>query len=290
MDKGRKTANKQLNKIEKQIRKTYKGSATKDGKPIIDYLNSFIEKDKENLEKVKAGTMTEEAYLSWRRSILSGKEWNKVLSTASQKFVVTDITAIDNVSKSSAKIYLANRKSIQKGIQRATDIGIRFDIVNKKTLQKLSPKERFVLKPKVDVAKDMDWHQKRIQSAIRAGIEKGEAIPKIAKRLEQVSRMDRNAAVRNARTAVTSAENAGRLDGMREGIEKGIALQKQWYATMDDRVRASHEEMHLEIAEVEEPFSNGLMYPADPDGDPAEVYNCRCTMLYVIDGKAMEGA
>ena len=42
--------------------------------------------------------------------------------------------------------------------------------------------------------------------------------------------------------------------------------------------------MDGELAEIEEPFSNGLMFPKDSDGAPAEVYNCRCTMRTVIKG------
>ena len=34
----------------------------------------------------------------------------------------------------------------------------------------------------------------------------------------------------------------------------------------------------------DEPFPNELMYPSDPDGDPEEVYNCRCSMGARIRG------
>ncbi len=37
-------------------------------------------------------------------------------------------------------------------------------------------------------------------------------------------------------------------------------------------------------------FSNGCMYPGDPDGKPSEVYNCRCTMIAVMDDAPYENA
>ena len=64
----------------------------------------------------------------------------------------------------------------------------------------------------------------------------------------------------------------------------GIDVKKMWYATLDGRTRTHHREIHGEIRELEEKFSNGLLFPADPAGDPSEVDNCRCTMLEVIDG------
>ena len=43
---------------------------------------------------------------------------------------------------------------------------------------------------------------------------------------------------------------------------------------------------HLDGVQVEynEKFPNGLMYPADPQGQPSEVYNCRCTLIADVLG------
>jgi uncharacterized protein with gpF-like domain len=58
-------------------------------------------------------------------------------------------------------------------------------------------------------------------------------------------------------------------------------------ATLDSRTRDSHRLMDGETVGVNEEFSNGLMYPGDPSGDPSEVYNCRCTVVSVVDGKSV---
>ena len=34
-----------------------------------------------------------------------------------------------------------------------------------------------------------------------------------------------------------------------------------------------------EIRNIDEPFSNGLMFPCDPNGSASEVCNCRCALL-----------
>ena len=64
----------------------------------------------------------------------------------------------------------------------------------------------------------------------------------------------------------------------------GVDVKKMWYATLDGRTRTQHREIHGEVRELEEKFSNGLLFPADPNGAPSEVYNCRCTMLEIIEG------
>lgn len=88
-----------------------------------------------------------------------------------------------------------------------------------------------------------------------------------------------NNAMRIARTEghriqVTAADHA-----QHKAKEKGANIVKQWDATLDSRTRDSHMRVDGEIRELDEPFSNGLMYPGDPSGDAAEVVNCRCALL-----------
>jgi SPP1 gp7 family putative phage head morphogenesis protein len=50
--------------------------------------------------------------------------------------------------------------------------------------------------------------------------------------------------------------------------------KKEWLATMDSRVREAHAAMNGEVVGIDEAFSNGSMYPDEP--------NCRCTILPVL--------
>ncbi len=53
-------------------------------------------------------------------------------------------------------------------------------------------------------------------------------------------------------------------------------------ATLDGRTRDSHRDLDGERVPYDEPFSNGLMFPADPQGAGREVWNCRCTMRAIF--------
>ena len=110
----------------------------------------------------------------------------------------------------------------------------------------------------------------------------GKSIKGLADGFMTVMQSNRTAAVRNARTAVTSAQNSGRVETYRKAAAMGIEIKKRWLATEDERTRDSHRELDGVTVELNEAFPNGLQYPGDPKGAPAEVYNCRCTMLSIL--------
>ena len=64
----------------------------------------------------------------------------------------------------------------------------------------------------------------------------------------------------------------------------GIKVRKEWLATLDGRTRHSHAMLDGEKVDNEKKFSNGCMFPGDPNGPAAEVYNCRCTLIAAVDG------
>lgn len=69
------------------------------------------------------------------------------------------------------------------------------------------------------------------------------------------------------------------MDASEKAKEKGADVLKQWDATLDSSTRESHTAVDGEIRELDEKFSNGLMFPGDPAGGADEVINCRCALL-----------
>jgi SPP1 gp7 family putative phage head morphogenesis protein len=129
------------------------------------------------------------------------------------------------------------------------------------------------------------------------GILQGDSIPELAKRLAtNVSDSNYKAAVRNARTMATSAQNAGRYGSYRRAKGMGIDLTIEWAAVLDNRTRHSHRQMHGQRREVDEPFTItdggrtfNIMWPADCNSSQSnapqrEIWNCRCTLLSWVKG------
>ena len=74
------------------------------------------------------------------------------------------------------------------------------------------------------------------------------------------------------------ANNGARTQEMRASDIK----QHIWLSSRDKSVRGSHQRMDGEVTNINEPFSNGLMYPGDTRGSAQEVVNCRCVTNAII--------
>ena len=81
-----------------------------------------------------------------------------------------------------------------------------------------------------------------------------------------------------ARTETVGAANFG----SQESYEQAGVEEKEWLATLDDRVRDSHAALDGDVVGLNETFNNGLAYPGDPTGDAGEIINCRCTLVPVV--------
>ena len=142
------------------------------------------------------------------------------------------------------------------------------------------PKERAVKR-----GIDLKYGQRQIKKSVTSGILQGKSVGKIAKDLQaRVSEMNRASAVRAARTAITSAQNGGRMDSYKAASDMGIKVRKRWVATKDGRTRHAHQKLDGQTVDWDESFSSELgkiRYPGDPRAKPANLYNCRCALRTV---------
>lgn len=77
-----------------------------------------------------------------------------------------------------------------------------------------------------------------------------------------------------ARTEVHAATQTGTMEGYRQA---GLST-KIWVAVADAATRDSHIAVDGEEVPFDHVFSNGLLYPGDPNGSAEEVINCRCSI------------
>jgi SPP1 gp7 family putative phage head morphogenesis protein len=123
-----------------------------------------------------------------------------------------------------------------------------------------------------------------VKNAVTQGIIQGESVGQIGKRLsEELSTSNARKMDMFARTAVTGAQNAGRVERMRESVSMGIDVKKKWLATLDKKTRDTHRDLDGKEQDVDKPFlieGKKIDYPGDPKAPAELVYNCRCTLTY----------
>ena len=277
LDYGFQVSEEMLIDLEKKIHKEYAQASKEFTAKAKAYFDRFKKEDEEMMQKFKKGEITKKQYAEWRtRKMQRGQYFSELKKTLASDLTNVDKIAMSYVNDKAVDVYALNMNYGTYLLEHESRIDTSFSLYNKeavKALIKDNPK-LLPIKKDVDIPLDKRWNMQHIQSVITQGILQGESIPNIAKRMQRVVGMDERAAIRNARTSMTGAQNLGRYNSMTRAKEKGVGVKKGWLATLDNVTRDSHVDLDGEIQDIDKPFSNGLMYPADASGKPAEVYNC----------------
>ena len=142
------------------------------------------------------------------------------------------------------------------------------------------------------LGEDVDLLKRKITAQISRGVATGMSYSQMAQQLAGYTKTGYNNAVRITRTEGHRIQQKSTMDACYAARERGADVVKQWDATMDANTRESHQMVDGEIRELDEKFSNGLMYPGDPSGNAAEVINCRCILLqrakWALDQKELD--
>ena len=293
-DKAHEETDKILEKMEKKVAREYKKASKEVGQKLKKYLDGFKKRDAEMQKKLDAGEITQDAYNLWRMNQLAtGDRWQAMRDTLAEDMVNANKIAKQVINGNMADVYSMNRNYAVYQVEKDAMIDTSFTLYNRKATEMLFKNDSSLLPMPREgsrawqamMNKDLRWNQQKINSSLIQGILQGESNDDIADRLIHVVGMNCTSAIRNARTMTTSVENRGRNDAYDELKEKGVELETVWVATLDDRTRHSHRQLHGEVKDEKTgKFSNGLRYPADPAGDPEEVYNCRCAEMSYVKG------
>ena len=287
---GQKMTDAELAKLEKRIAAIYREAYNDLTDTIRDYFGKFAARDAVEKARLDAGEISEDQYKLWRAAQIGrGKRFEALRDKVAERMTNANATAIAYINDATPGIYSLNRNLAAYMIEQvAGDVG--FDLWDERVVKRLvseqpglmpSYPEKRALKRGIDLA----YGKKQITASVTSSILQGRSIKGMADDLQsRITTMNRDSAIRTARTAVTGAQNAGRLDSYYAAEKMGIKCRKQWMATLDGRTRHSHAMLDGEIVDNDKKFSNGCRYPGDPNGPPSEIYNCRCTLVSEIEG------
>lgn len=119
----------------------------------------------------------------------------------------------------------------------------------------------------------------QIEASILAGRQAGWGPRQTAQMVNQTvfGGLARSRATMIARTETIGALNEGAYVAAQES---GLVSEVEWLTQQDNRVRDTHMAQDGQVVPLGRTFLNGCRFPGDPQGQPEEVINCRCTLLY----------
>lgn len=293
-DYAHKLTDEQLAELERRIAKIYEQAAGELSETVKTYFEKFEKCDAAMQEKLKNGEITEQQYKQWRLAQIGrGKRFEALRDKVAERYTDANATAVDYVNDATPGIYSLNRNYSAYKIEQVSDKA-DFTLWDEQTVKRLIVEQPDLMPyypPKRALQRgiDLKYGKQQITASVTSSILQGKSIPKIANDLQhRMQDMNRTSAIRTARTAVTGAQNAGRLDTYRAAQDMGIKLKKRWLATLDGRTRHAHAMLDGQTVDVDKPFKvDGyeLMYPGDTSAPGYLVYNCRCTQIAEVDGE-----
>jgi len=219
--------------------------------------------------------------------LFTGQETQVLLTLEGGQRGIDEV--IFNRSEENIKFMQATQPVYEEIIQQQGDVALldvgmdfAFNLLNPMVTNWIAEKEmRFA-----DVVNTTT--QKQLRVALIEGIQEGENIESLKKRVQGVfDGTVRGSAWRSrmiARTEVIGSFNFASLQGYQQS---GVVTQKEWLTALDERVRQSHRDANGQIRKLDEPFDVGgspLMFPGDGEhGSMVEVINCRCTLLPLLE-------
>lgn len=296
MGQGRKETDRKLLELEKKIRKEYDQAQKEIQKKLDEHFEKFKIKDITKRRQLNDGIITTEEYKQWKiGQMATGDRWRDMRDT-----IANDLMNTEKIAKSTAEgympeVYCINMNYATYEVESALKIDTSFTLYNHQAVERIVRDNPMLLPPpgktmqkKLLQGKAKKWKEGMIQSVTTQSILQGESVPHMADRISRdLCVKDRKAAIRYARTAVTGAENAGKLDGYKRAQSLGIKMKRMWVAVLDSRTRDAHRELDGQVRDLDEPFENSLgeiMYPGDPSAAPANFWNCRCGTVSQIEG------
>lgn len=276
-----------LEEMEKRLSAIYSRAEKEIQKTADEYFSKFDKQDEAKRKLLEQGKITEDEYTKWRKGkVMYGKRFTEMKEQCAKQLLNVNQTAIAYINGELPEVYALNYNALESAVDGVG--GYSFTLLDADTVRNLAVTDASLLPyKKIDPAKDIPWNMKKINAETLQGILQGESMDKIAKRIMNVQEMNKTQAIRSARTIVTGAENKGRQDSYKRAEKDGIVMKREWIATNDSRTRHWHAELDGVEVGVDEPWHNefgDIMFPGDPSADPANTYNCRCSMAAKVIG------
>ena len=285
MDYGERYSDKKISAVNRDLRKTYRTAQAELKKKLSDFEKRFAAKNKQKKLELEAGKISKQDYKDWLTGqVFIRTQFEQNIKKVNAVLLDCNRQALNIINNARFDVFAENYNYNAWKAER--EIAVSFNVYSAESVARLMLDDPQLLpKWKIDEKKDYIWNYNKVNNIVRQGIIQGEGVPEITERLCNGLASSNESKMRMfARTAINSAQNAGRQKQMEDAAAMGIDVAKRWIATRDSRTRDAHRDLDGKEVPYDKPFKSQLgdiMFPGDPTAPAANVFNCRCTMVTI---------
>ena len=273
-----------LEEMEKRLSAIYSRAEKTVQKKMADYAKTIDEKSSELLQVYKDAEIEDEkrkakkAYIRFYRQVVKSKEFVSLSANVADDLYKANVEASAYINSQTPSIYALNYNYINAEMAKDID-GFTPQEITAAEAEKYSG----YTQQTVDEKKDTAWNKDNLKKSVIAGSLLLLGASAIMKRsANSAVEKNRNSASMHSDGMGTDAENKARLDSMYRAEDMGNSITKIWISTLDNRTRDAHADRDGEEIALDDEFAPGLTRPRDPNGAPAEICNCRCSLKYGV--------
>ena len=266
VNKTKDMVTKPMNRMERIAETIFKLQLTLQATVKNKVLNSFGKTTKSTrIRFLKAPEGKVDDFIKWLNN-----ELNNIIKNS--KDLNKDLNAVYRLAITGAKNTLGG----------AMERDVPFD-VNSSKVTKWINETKFKFVDNINKTTTQKIRQTLIEG-FEAGISESELAVKVSDAFGDVLKQSRPHTI--ARTEVAKASNYG----FEQTLKATKTKQKTWIVVGDEKVRDSHQEMHMKTVNIDEDFEvpvieNGkeigvdkMAYPLDERGSASNTINCRCQL------------
>ena len=279
---------RQLNRLRRRILRVYGTARREMQEQLTEFLGKYRALDERKRAQLDAGEITEEDYRIWlQNQVFQSDLMHAKLDGITQTCTTAQQTAYNLARDEQYNIFSFGANWAFYELEQAAGVTFGLTLYNTEAV-KLLLKENPKLVPNKRIKSESNrtYDARVFNRYVMQGIVQGKSVHDIAvQAVNGMADTEIHWAMNNAITALTSAQNAGALQQMRNAQALGIEVKKRWNSTHDYRTREMHRLLDQETADLDEPFKvqgYEIMYPGDPNAAPEMVYHCRCKLTSAL--------
>lgn len=279
---------RQLNRLRRRIKHVYETAKAEMQDQLTEFIECFKELDEYKRVQLENGNISADDYRTWlRNQVFQSEQMKAKLDNITDICTKTQSTAYKMARHEQYTTFANGANFAYYSLEKQAGASLNLTIYNTTAVQRLLTEQPRILPNKqIKSASNKTYDAKVFNRYVTQGIIQGKNVTEIATQaVNGMADTEMHWAENNAITALTSAQNAGTLQQLKEAKAMGLDVKKQWNATLDYHTRETHRLLDQQTAELEEPFKvlgYQIDYPADPHAAPEMVYHCRCRLTGVL--------